>query len=121
MEHEREVGDIISAIQASSPGAVVIGDYVIDGGGGADGNGPGRAGRSWWTTFFMLQMLQSPPPARSWRSHRRPGQRSFWDLNLPDLNDGGDGFLDADEAAAPRRRRRFSRPSAEDDDGQEGR
>ena len=119
LEHEREVGDIISAIQASSPGAVVVGDYVIDST-TADGNGTGRAGRSWWTTFFMLQMLQSPPPARSWRSHRRSVQRSFWDLNLPDLNEGSDGFIDAEEAMAPRRRRRFSRPSTEDDDGHEG-
>ncbi|XP_078442022.1 cellulose synthase, putative (DUF1644) [Wolffia australiana] len=109
LERERELGDVISALHAASPGAVVIGDYVIDGANDdVDDAGPPR--RSWWTTLFMLQMLQSPPPARSWRSHRRPGHRALWDLNLPDLDDA------ADDAARPPRRRRFSRPSPERDD-----
>ncbi|CAA7403303.1 unnamed protein product [Spirodela intermedia] len=135
LEHEREVGDIISALQSTSPGAIVIGDYVIDNGEGLlqdwESSGSGRGGRSWWTTFFMLQMLHTPlGPAgerrglvRSWRTHRRSGHRNMWDLNLPDLQDGdetADGFLNGDEVPAPRRRRRFSRSRA-DEDGQEGR
>ncbi|CAA6666511.1 unnamed protein product [Spirodela intermedia] len=47
LEHEREVGDIISALQSTSPGAIVIGDYVIDNGEGLlqdwESSGSGRA------------------------------------------------------------------------------
>lgn len=125
LEHQREYGDILSAIRSAMPGAIVLGDYVID---GADslsrerGNsGSGEGSGPWWTSFFLFHMISSPASSheeprgssRAWRTHRR---RNLWGENLLVLQDDvGDGNFDGDDNPIPRRRRRFmrSRPDEE--------
>ncbi|KAL4587986.1 hypothetical protein LXL04_000863 [Taraxacum kok-saghyz] len=89
LEHQREYGDIVSAIRSAMPGAVVFGDYAIENGDNNNNNnsnsnsnsnrvpgenrerGVGEGGGSnsnnghWWTAFFLFQMIGSmePPPA----------------------------------------------------------
>ncbi|KAJ0967213.1 hypothetical protein J5N97_024130 [Dioscorea zingiberensis] len=97
LEHQREYGDILSAIRSAMPGAIVLGDYVID---SADGlsrergnNGSGEGGGGpWWTTFFLFHMISGPAgsheeprgSSRAWRTHRR---RNLWGENLLGLQD----------------------------------
>ncbi|CAN0897859.1 hypothetical protein LINGRAHAP2_LOCUS19353 [Linum grandiflorum] len=135
IERRREYGDIVSAVRSAIPGAVVVGDYVIENGdrfaaerdrvGG--GGGAGDVNPPWWTTFFLFQMMGSidggEPRARSraWTRHRRsagaaqPAERRFlWGENLLGLqdedDDGEEGDLhilsDAGEDASPVPRRR---------------
>ncbi|KAK1428463.1 hypothetical protein QVD17_17298 [Tagetes erecta] len=90
LEHQREYGDIVSAIRSAMPGAtvfgnyaierstmpgsVVIGDYAIENG---DNRSPGENrgiigeresnNGHWWTAFFLFQMIGSmerPPTDR---------------------------------------------------------
>lgn len=119
LEHEREHSDIVSAIRSAIPGAVVVGDYAIEGGerlpiereraSGDAGGGP------WWTTFLFVQMLESMQPlagprsrSRAWTRHRRStgggsSRRYLWGENLLGLqddignDDGNDSFSDGDE------------------------
>ncbi|KAM0941965.1 putative transcription factor C2H2 family [Dioscorea sansibarensis] len=121
MEHQREYGDIISAIRSAMPGAIVFGDYVLDGGEGlpldrdtGEGDGP------WWTTFFLLRMISSPNGSlngrrgitRPWRMHHRSARRRYlWGENLLGLQDEDDDdddvrILDEEDVSIPRRRRR---------------
>lgn len=126
LEQRREYGDIVSAIRSAMPGAIVLGDYVIDNGDGLEGPpGPGEGpGGPWWTTYFLFQMISSPAgsldesrsSSRTWRRHRRPsdGHRNLWGENLRGLrDDDGDGDEDA---PLPRRRRRFVRSRHEDEE-----
>ncbi|WCJ38118.1 hypothetical protein M5689_019193 [Euphorbia peplus] len=137
LERQREYGDIVSAVRSAIPGAVVVGDYVIENGdrfavdregGGGEVNAP------WWTTFFLFQMLGSADGAaeprgrsRPWTRHRRaagalPERRFLWGENLLGLQDDDDDddedneanlhvLSDAGEDASPipRRRRRLNR------------
>ncbi|XP_020581119.1 uncharacterized protein LOC110025159 [Phalaenopsis equestris] len=123
LENEREHGDILSAIRSAMPGAIVIGDYVID-----RSNDPpreaelGEDGGSWLTTFFLLRMMNGgligfldEPRGSSgiWRRmSRRPyGRHERSDRNLLDLQGGGDeDDLNPDgDSMIPRRRRRLTR------------
>ena len=119
-ERQREYGDIVSAIRSAIPGAVVVGDYVIENGDGrsssdregslGDANGP-------WLTFLFqmidsIESVQEPRArARAWtRHHRRPSRadrRYLWGENLLGLRDNDRD--DEDASPVPRRRRRLSR------------
>ncbi|KAI4304565.1 hypothetical protein MLD38_040057 [Melastoma candidum] len=115
LEHQREYGDIVSAIRSAIPGSVVVGDYIIENGDRFSGgrvNGTGEGGRGpWWTTFFLFHMIGAMeangdprPRSRALSRHRHlPGseRRALWGENLL-------GFLDDDD------------PDDEDDDSDEG-
>ncbi|KAL5178355.1 hypothetical protein HKD37_08G023928 [Glycine soja] len=132
-EDQREYGDIVSAIQSAVPGAVLVGDYVLENGDGigrlpderAEGN-IGNANGPWLTTTILFQMMDSTveivrePRAHSsaWTRHRRSSERRryLWGENLLGLHDNDIEddlriFRDAGEDASPvpRRRRRLTR------------
>ncbi|KAL5990180.1 hypothetical protein ACLOJK_011077 [Asimina triloba] len=128
LEHQREYGDIVSAIRSAMPGAIVLGDYVIDNGDRFPGDGEaghGEGSGPWWTTFFLFHMISPVAPideprgmSRAWRRHRRvPGfssRRNLWGENLLGLQDDEeeDWNLEsdiADDVPVPRRRRRLVR------------
>lgn len=138
LERQREYGDIVSAIRSAMPGAVVVGDYVIENGDRFSAEREGGAGEvnaPWWTTFFLFQMIGSidgvgEPRARSraWTRHRRsagalPERRFLWGENLLGLQDDDEDddddlhvLSDAGEDASPipRRRRRLTRSRSDD-------
>ncbi|KAF7825705.1 plant/K7P8-3 protein [Senna tora] len=140
LERQREYGDIVSAVRSAMPGAVVMGDYVIENGDGrfsgereggmGDSNGP------LWTTLFLFQMIGSiegarepRPRSRAWTRYRRPAgaggssdRRYLWGENLLGLNDNDIDedlriFNEAGEDASPipRRRRRLTRSRSNGD------
>ncbi|KAF8392055.1 hypothetical protein HHK36_022395 [Tetracentron sinense] len=137
LEHQREYGDIVSAIRSAMPGAIVLGDYVINNGDGlsgelesasSEGGGPGP----WWTTFFLFQMISPIRPAaeprvqsRAWTRHRRSsgtfsGRRNLWGENLLGLQDDYEDWdlsseADEDVSPIPRRRRRVTRSRPDED------
>lgn len=141
LEHQREYGDIVSAIRSSMPGAVVVGDYVIENGdrlsaGRESGNGEVNA--PWWTTFFLFHMIGSmdgagEPRARSraWTRHRRSSgalserRRFLWGENLLGLQDDDDdddeddlhilSDVGEDASSVPRRRRRLTQSRSDED------
>ncbi|GMH20419.1 hypothetical protein Nepgr_022260 [Nepenthes gracilis] len=112
LEHRREFDDIVSSIRSAMPGAIVLGDYIIETGG--DGFAAEREMSSgdidepWWTTFFLFQMLRSMERepitrSRAWTRHRRSGRSSsgrryLWGENLfgqeDDGNDDDDDLID---------------------------
>lgn len=141
LESQREYDDIISAVRSAMPGAVVLGDYVIENGDRLSGErdrGSGANGR-WLSTFFLFQMIGSMDPiseARGGRSralsrHRRSTgplsrRRYPWGENLlglqdddnedegePDLNILSD--MSGDMSTNPRRRRRLMRSRSDED------
>ncbi|OEL24687.1 hypothetical protein BAE44_0014293 [Dichanthelium oligosanthes] len=138
LEHQREYGDIVSAIRSAMPGAVVLGDYAIEGGEmfshDQEISGPNEPSGSLLTTFFLFHMLSSNPirsgdePRGSSRGLRRQRRRYLWGENLlglqydDDDDDGGDdddeeeeeeNDLD-EEVQRPRSRRRFIRSRSEE-------
>ncbi|WRX08293.1 Protein of unknown function DUF1644 - like 2 [Theobroma cacao] len=136
LEHQREYGDIVSAIRSAMPGAIVVGDYAIENGDrlAADrDSGTGEESAPWWTTFFLFQMIGSidsvgEPRARSrvWSRHRRPAgalseRRFLWGENLLGLQDDDDDDLrilsdvGEDPSPNPRRRRRLTRSRSDED------
>lgn len=143
LEHQREFGDVVSAIHSAIPGAVVVGDYVIENGdrlGGGGENGTGEANGPWWTTMFLFQMIGSVDRAgepraraRAWTRHRRSAgalseRRLLWGENLlglqdddeddEDDDDDEDNILmlnDRDVSPIPRRRRRLTRSRSNED------
>ncbi|KAJ9169728.1 hypothetical protein P3X46_017887 [Hevea brasiliensis] len=128
LERQTEYSDIVSAIRSAMPGAVVVGDYVIENGDRFSVEREGGAGEvnaPWWTTFFLFQMIGSidgvaEPRARprAWTRHRRaagalPERRFLWGENLLGLQDDDeddDDYLhvlsDAGEDGSPIPRRR---------------
>ncbi|CAA7390650.1 unnamed protein product [Spirodela intermedia] len=134
LEHEQEIGDVLSALRSTTPNVVVIGDYVIDGGGhrvlpnqeggGGGGGGSGEGGaRSWRTTLLLLELLGSQfgdaPPrssSRSWRTNRRPGHRNLWGENLLGLQDEDDDEFLGSAGVPVRQRTRSGRRSPWGDD-----
>ncbi|KAL5798801.1 hypothetical protein ACOSQ2_003621 [Xanthoceras sorbifolium] len=139
LEHQREYGDIVSAIRSSMPSAVVVGDYVIENGdrlSDGRGSGNGEVNAPWWTTFFLFHMIGSmdgagEPRARSraWTRHRRSSgalserRRFLWGENLLGLQDDDDDEGDLhilsdvgeDAPSAPRRRRRLTQSRSDED------
>lgn len=116
LENQREYGDIVSAIRSAMPGAVVVGDYVIENGDRFPGereagNGGGNSNNNSdiWTTFVLFQMIGSlennggssgsgggsgggsrSHRSRAWRNtHRRSSsdRRYLWGENLLGLQD----------------------------------
>ncbi|XP_044502701.1 uncharacterized protein LOC123223564 [Mangifera indica] len=136
--HQREYGDIVSAIRSSMPGAVVVGDYVIENGERLSAereSGTGEVSAPWWTTFFLFQMIGSIDSAgesRAWTGHRRSAgalserRRFLWGENLLGLQDDEDEEEEEDDdddddddlhilsdvgedaSSIPRRRRRLT-------------
>lgn len=114
LENQREYGDIVSAIRSAMPGAVVVGDYVIENGDRFPGEreagngGGGNSSSDIWTTFVLFQMIGSlennggssgsgsgggasrSHRSRAWRNtHRRSSsdRRYLWGENLLGLQD----------------------------------
>ncbi|MQM06563.1 hypothetical protein Taro_039383 [Colocasia esculenta] len=122
LEREQEIGDVISAVQSTSPGAIVIGDYAIDSGDGLlndhENNVPRNGSRSWSNTLLLLQMFHEPRNlARPLRTRRRPGNRNMWDVDAlaPEDDENNNQLLDSNEVPAPQRRRRITRSRTFDD------
>ncbi|KAJ6843109.1 uncharacterized protein M6B38_300240 [Iris pallida] len=128
LEHQREYGDILSAVRSAMPGAIVLGDYVIDSGDALardrENIGSDEGSGQWWPTFFMFHMLGSPigspdeprGSSRTWRTHRRSSNnRNLWGENLLGLREDDDERNLDEDIPIPRRRRRFmrSRPDEE--------
>ncbi|XP_057776728.1 uncharacterized protein LOC130995462 [Salvia miltiorrhiza] len=148
LEGQREYNDIVSAIRSAMPGAVVFGDYVIDGGdrllGERDRNGGAGEGSRLLSTLFLFQMFGSLEPgaeprggrSRQLARHRRAAgtssrRRYLWGENLlghqDDEDDEDDEDHDADlnilsdlgDNAPPNPRRRRRLTRAESDEDQQ--
>ncbi|VFQ86300.1 unnamed protein product [Cuscuta campestris] len=137
LEEQREYDDIISAVRTAMPGAMVLGDYVIENGGDRVSTGSYRErGDGLMSTFFLVQMFgsmgsmsnmrrRSGDRSRTLSRYRRsngsfPRRRFLWGENLLGLQDEGrrteeDDAADSDRMnhVAPsdrgRRRRRRQR------------
>ncbi|KAK4441527.1 hypothetical protein Salat_0487600 [Sesamum alatum] len=74
LENQSEYNDIVSAIRTAMPGAVVVGDYVIESGdrrlGERDRNGGAADGGRWLSTLFLFQMIGSLDPGAELRGGR---------------------------------------------------
>nr|AHW98476.1 hypothetical protein [Oryza brachyantha] len=129
LEHQREYGDILSAIRSAMPGAVVFGDYVVEGGdvfsSDQEGSIPNEPSGSLLTTFFLFHMISSSPMRSgdetrgSSRGLRRQRRRYLWGENLLGLQyedeDEDDEEDNRDEdVQRPRSRRRFVRSRSEE-------
>ncbi|XVF72217.1 hypothetical protein PTKIN_Ptkin12aG0102300 [Pterospermum kingtungense] len=137
LEHQREYGDIVSAIRSAMPGALVVGDYVIENGdrlAAERENGTGDVSAPLWTTFFLFRMVGSvdsvgEPRARSrvWSRHRRPAgalseRRFLWGENLLGLQDDDNeddlhilSDVGEDASSNPRRRRRLMQSRSDEE------
>uniref|UniRef100_A0A0D9W1Y6 Uncharacterized protein n=1 Tax=Leersia perrieri TaxID=77586 RepID=A0A0D9W1Y6_9ORYZ len=120
LEHQREYGDILSAIRSAMPGAVVFGDYVVEGDDmfspDREGSMPNEPSGSLLTTFFLFHMISSSPmrsgdeTRSSSRGLRRQRRRYLWGENLlglqyeDDDEDDEEDNLDED-VQRPRSRR----------------
>nr|GLL30802.1 uncharacterized protein LOC109173811 [Ipomoea trifida] len=145
LEDQREYGDIVSAIHTAMPGAIVLGDYVIENGDSrlSSGRGIGENSRL-LSTFFLFQMIGSMDPtheprgsrSRALSRYRRSNgpfsrRRFLWGENLglhyddDDNDDGNDEVEDehdlnmsndlGDNGSNPRRRRRLMRSRSDED------
>ncbi|KAI4354426.1 hypothetical protein L6164_003288 [Bauhinia variegata] len=97
LERQREYGDIVSAIRTAMPGAVVVGDYVIENGDGIgrvpserEGSVGDAANGSLWTTLFLFQMFGSMENGREPRPRPRPRSRA-WTRHRRAAGGGGGG------------------------------
>ncbi|KAI3461030.1 hypothetical protein Pfo_017693 [Paulownia fortunei] len=114
LEDQREYNDIVSAIRSAVPGAVVVGDYMIESGdrllGERDRSGGAGEGGRWLSTFFLFQMIGSLDPGAELRGgrsrvlprHRRAAgtfsrRRYLWGENLLGLQDDGDDDEDDED------------------------
>ncbi|KAL3517778.1 hypothetical protein ACH5RR_020367 [Cinchona calisaya] len=112
LQDQREYDDIVSAIRSAMPGAIVLGDYVVENGdrfSGENHRGAGDHGR-WLSTFVLFQMIGSLDPgaelrggrSRALARHRRSSgafsrRRFLWGENLLGLQDDDDNDDDEDE------------------------
>lgn len=136
IEHQQEYGDIVSAIRSAMPGAIVLGDYVIEAGDGYNSaerdNNPGENSGPLLTSFILYQMMRPFNPvseprnlSRAWRRYRRTSgafsdRRHLWGENLLGMQDDDADWnltsdMGEDAPPIPRRRRRFARPRPDDD------
>ncbi|KAL3821499.1 hypothetical protein ACJIZ3_007404 [Penstemon smallii] len=141
LENQREYNDIVSAIQSAMPGAVVLGDYVIDNGDrmlSGERERGGEGGR-WLSTLFLFQMMGGSvePGAECGRPrvpprHHRANvsfsrRRYLWGERLFGLrnNNGNENVNDEPELNIvsdlgddvprnPRRRRRLTRARSDE-------
>ncbi|KAK6940552.1 Protein of unknown function DUF1644 [Dillenia turbinata] len=106
LERQRERADIINAIHAAMPGAIVVGDYIIESGERPSverGNNPAEVNQSSWTTLYLFQMIdsieqtvESSDQSRGWTRHRQStgassDHRYLWGENLLGMqNDNND-------------------------------
>ncbi|XP_075500789.1 uncharacterized protein LOC142539301 [Primulina tabacum] len=142
LERQREYNDIVSAIRSAMPGAIVLGDYVIDNGDRSSGERDNEGGR-WLSTFFLFHMIgsiDSRAERRGVRSRMFPRyrratrtisrRRYLWGENLLGLQDDddhdeedGDDELNSsilsdigdDAPPYPNRRQRLSRAQSDED------
>ncbi|CAK9163465.1 unnamed protein product [Ilex paraguariensis] len=73
LEHQREYDDIVSAIRSAMPGAIVLGDYVVENGDRLSSErerSSGEGNRPWLPTFFLFQMIRSMDPVSNTRGGR---------------------------------------------------
>ncbi|XP_073143323.1 uncharacterized protein [Henckelia pumila] len=142
LERQREYNDIVSAIRSAMPGAIVLGDYVIDNVDRLSGERDNEGGR-WLSTLFLFHMIDSMDS----RAERRGGRsrmfpryrratrtvsrhRYLWGENLLGLQDDddhdeedGDAELNSsilsdigdDAPPYPRRRQRLGRAQSDED------
>ncbi|XP_023513888.1 uncharacterized protein LOC111778349 isoform X1 [Cucurbita pepo subsp. pepo] len=140
LERQREVGDVVSAIRSAMPGALVVGDYVIENGdgmvAGERDNGTRDVNGPLLTSFFLFHMFGSvdggareprPRSRSSWVRRRRSGggmivpERQFlWGENLLGMQEDADEDFRiyigmGDDASPPTRRRRVTRPGSDAD------
>lgn len=126
LENQSEYGDVLSALRSEMPGALVLGDYVVDTGDEVNIPGEGN-GQLWTTTLFLFHMFDSPVrtrderrgSSRTWRTHRRSSgghhHRNLWGGNLLGPRHGDDdGYID-DGRPIPRRRRRIMRSRSDEE------
>ncbi|PSR94933.1 Cytosolic carboxypeptidase [Actinidia chinensis var. chinensis] len=111
LEHQREYADIVSAIRAAMPGAVLFGDYIIENGDRVPGErerAPGEGNGPLWTTFFLFQIgSMDPDNEPRGRSRIRGGprrssgaisrRRFLWGENLLGLQDDNDDDDDEED------------------------
>eukprot|EP01018_Ginkgo_biloba_P040124 Gb_29225 [translate_table: standard] len=75
LEQQRDLGDVLSNIRSAMPGAMVLGDYVIEGDNieneGDDMDFPGDEG-NWLTVFLLFQVFE---PAANFSSSRNSNLR----------------------------------------------
>ncbi|KAK4782558.1 hypothetical protein SAY86_016660 [Trapa natans] len=131
IENQRSYEDIVSAIQSAIPGAVVVGDYVIENGDG--GRFLNQRENEPWNTFFLFQMIGSMESGSGLRSRSQPRRRyhyrrrssrgtserrMLWGENLLGLQNEDENAEDIeamfetnlfgnDDTPSPRRRRRL--------------
>ncbi|CAI9107470.1 OLC1v1006829C1 [Oldenlandia corymbosa var. corymbosa] len=113
LEDQREYDDIVTAIRSAMPGAVVLGDYVIENGdrfSSERDRGSGDNSSRFLSTFFWFQMVgsagsgseqrggRSRPLSRYRRSNEAFSRRRFlWGENLLGLQDEEDDDEDNDD------------------------
>ncbi|XP_010527220.1 PREDICTED: uncharacterized protein LOC104804602 [Tarenaya hassleriana] len=119
LENQREYGDIVSAIRSTMPGAVVVGDYVIENGDRfsreREDENSGDLNTPWRTTLFLFQMIGSLDHGgsgsrtnrpRAWRNRRRASERRYlWGENVQ--SQSLQEVHGNDMSPVPRRRRRL--------------
>lgn len=122
LEHQREYGDILSAIRSAMPSAVMLGDYAIDDNEDDDvlslqEHELGGDTGPWWATLFLFHMMNRSfgsrdelgSDSRARRALRRSSaNRYLWGENLLGLRYDRDDDDDI-ELMMPRRRRRSTR------------
>ncbi|KAL3531136.1 hypothetical protein ACH5RR_010458 [Cinchona calisaya] len=142
LEGQREYDDIVSAIRSAVPGAIVLGDYVIENGdrfSAERDRGTGENGR-WLSTLFLFEMVDSVDPGAEMRGGRSRAlsrnrrsagafsrRRFLWGENLLGLQDDDEDDqedepelnvltdIGEDVTLNPRRRRRLTRSRADED------
>ncbi|XP_010532876.1 PREDICTED: uncharacterized protein LOC104808778 [Tarenaya hassleriana] len=117
LEHQTEYEDIVSSVRSDMPGAVIVGDYVMENGDAFSTNGnTGTSWSRWWTsTVSLFEMMGSVDSegfsvghggSRS-RANRRSVRRDYaerrnlrW-VNQMGLQDEHDNNGDDEDYAGP--------------------
>nr|CAD1843978.1 unnamed protein product [Ananas comosus var. bracteatus] len=107
LEHQREYGDILSAIRSAMPGAIVFGDYIIENGdGGLSSNKTARRGKKLVSGLANSQTIRAAPPFMG---------ENLLGLQDDDDDDDGDEDDEDEDMLIPRRRRRFVRSRSDEE------